>query len=794
MRKFRSHHAIVALTITSLFVTGCNTMQIGSSSERNTLAAGKQILSRAEPPVCEAPQQREIEEPNYNCPPTPETTGVHQPLTVNQTDDPIPWELTLEQAVQITLSNSDVIRNAGGRVLTGAAGAPTVYDVALQEINPGTGVEAALSAFDAQFTSGITFNRDERSFNNAFIGGGATSIASNSANHIMALTKRSVPGTQLTLRSVTDYSRNNAPQNLFRSIYDTRMEGEVRQPLLRGAGIQYNRIAGPNGGIGNYNGIVIARIRTDIALADFEISIRTLMRDVENAYWQLYFAYRNLDARTAAYEAALASWQTIQDRLELGATDIEAEALARATFYQAKIAMQNALSGGGAAGQGPGTGVYSAERNLRRLMGVIANDGRLIRPVNEPSIAKRVFDWDECLTMALDRRVELRRQRWTVQQRESELLASKNFLLSQLDFVGLYRFRGFGDDLLGRRNEINGSAFDDLWTGDLQGWQLGLQFSTTLGKRREHAAVRTAELRLARERAVIRNQELTVTSNLSAQFAEMERAYEVARGSFNRSIAERQRLEAANAKYEAGEELLEFVLQAQQRTADADSAYSQALVTYNLAISDMHINRGSYLNYMGVHLSEGPWAPAHYCSHRKEFRRFKPRMNYCMMKPGPVSRGVYNQTPTRMQPTTNTVESASPEMAEPIIEPDALESTFDTTDMAPNASPSSSVVHEGEAEIWLDSVDSTDAISPELPLKIDPPPGETSPVNSPRIIDINTNKSTEPSVDLDIQRMATLPIAANPRPASRPILPSLFQPAPLSLRQNCPRAARVSRR
>ena len=57
-------------------------------------------------------------------------------------------------------------------------------------------------------------------------------------------------------------------------------------------------------------------------------------------------------------------------------------------------------------------GVYGTERNLRRLMGIPANDGRLIRPADEPSIAKRVFAWQESLGMALDRRVELRRQRW----------------------------------------------------------------------------------------------------------------------------------------------------------------------------------------------------------------------------------------------------------------------------------------------------------------------------------------------------------------------------------------------
>ena len=46
-------------------------------------------------------------------------------------------------------------------------------------------------------------------------------------------------------------------------------------------------------------GVVLARLNTDIALADFEASVRNLVSDVEVAYWELYFAYRNLDAALA---------------------------------------------------------------------------------------------------------------------------------------------------------------------------------------------------------------------------------------------------------------------------------------------------------------------------------------------------------------------------------------------------------------------------------------------------------------------------------------------------------------
>ena len=220
--------------------------------------------------------------------------------------------------------------------------------------------------------------------------------------------------------------------------------------------------------------------------------------------------------------------------------------------------------------------VHAAERDLRVLMGIPANDGRLIRPGDEPSVAERIFDWSDSLVLALDRRVELRRQRWVVKQRENELLASKNFLLSQIDLIGLYRWSGFGDNLLGQRDAPNGSAFGNLWSGELQGWQLGVQYSATIGKRREHGSSTCCRAAVWLETARyfgIKNK--IIGNNLSSQFGELDRSYAVARDSFNRAVAESQRLGHAQLKYDLGAEdaTLEFLVQAQRSKADADSEY-----------------------------------------------------------------------------------------------------------------------------------------------------------------------------------------------------------------------------
>ena len=82
--------------------------------------------------------------------------------------------------------------------------------------------------------------------------------------------KTAATGTAFSLRHVTLSDSNNAPSNLFPSTWETYFEAGFRQPLLQGAGVDFNRIAGPRSRPGIYNGVLIARLRTDVELADFE--------------------------------------------------------------------------------------------------------------------------------------------------------------------------------------------------------------------------------------------------------------------------------------------------------------------------------------------------------------------------------------------------------------------------------------------------------------------------------------------------------------------------------------------
>ncbi len=573
------------------------------------------------------------------------------PLTLKDDTSPDLWGMSLEEAVQLAVLHSQVMRDLSGTVLRFPETVSSIYGPAVVASDPRFGVEGALSAFDAELSTELFFDKNDRAINNTFLGGGTRILRQDLANYDTRLSKRTATGTEFAIRHHVDYDANNAPGNRYASVFNTWIDGEFRQPLLQGAGLEFNRIAGPDAVPGSINGVLIARLNTDISVAEFQAALRDLISNVENAYWDLYFAYRELDARIAARDAALETWRIVKTWNEEGRRggEAEKEAQAREQYFRFEAEVQNALTGrllqrtqtynGSSGGSFRGLpGVHVAERRLRLIMGIPINDGRLIRPSNEPIMARVVFNWGEIMPEALANRVELRRQRDQIRRRELDLIASKNFLLPKLDAVGRYRWRGFGQDLINERYSGKppfDNAVGDMTTGRFQEWQLGVELSMPLGFRQGFAAVRNVQLQLARQRALLQEEERQVVLGLSGAVAEKDRAYEVTQTGYNRLVAARQQLESVQAAFDAGRAPLDLVLDAQERLADATDFFYRTQVEYALAIKNVHYEKGSLLNYNGVYLAEGPRPGRHCrCGSRSACScRGKPPLDYVLAHP-----------------------------------------------------------------------------------------------------------------------------------------------------------------
>ena len=174
------------------------------------------------------------------------------------------------------------------------------------------------------------------------------------------------------------------------------------------------------------------------------------------------------------------------------------------------------------------------------------------------------------------------------------------------------------------------NAYGNLTSGDFQEWQLGVELSVPIGFRRAHAGVRNAELMLARDRALLRDQQREVIHELSDAIAEMDRTFVVAQTSYNRLMASRQQLAA-------------LVVPCTKRTRkcrsiccstpsggwpEAESRYYRALAEYAMATKNVHFVKGTLLDYDGVYLAEGPG--------RARPTRTRPTSNRCAGQPRPL--------------------------------------------------------------------------------------------------------------------------------------------------------------
>ncbi len=595
-----------------------------------------------------------------------EVAHTQAPYTLSKPGEPVFWDLSLEEAISIAMKNSKVIRNLGGVTqigfadsLVGRIGGSSVYDVAITETNTSGiprigsrgitgsidervtagqvgGTESALAAFDAQLrVTGSSGGSAYTSLDNPT----NTSVAGNpifpnfnegDRGGIRAeLTKRTASGANFSVASVTDYDDTNSfgSARELNSFWTQNIEAEWRQPLLQGAGTQINRIP-----------VILARTNTDITAANFEASVRNLVLDIENTYWDLYCAYRAVQTAKIGRDSAQVTWNNTNEKKLGGLEDTQHEAQAREQYFFFRASLQQALQQ-----------LYEVESRLRFLMGLAATDGRSIRPSTEPTAARIEFDWLAIHTEALVRSPELRSQKWSIKQRELELMSAKNQLLPTLDVGVVYRWLGLGDRLLGDNTNPAGNPFpaggstawDELLGGNYQEAGIFVDFQMPVGFRRELAGVRNAQLQIARAKAVLEDQELNTSHLLSSAVRNLDFQYEQAQSHFNRWQASQEEVEALEALHVGGKDTLDIVLEAQRRRAQGQIDFHRALCDYNKAIAEVHFRKSSLLEYNNIFLAEGAWPEKAYydaLGHARE-RDASYYMDYGSTRPAVVSQG-----------------------------------------------------------------------------------------------------------------------------------------------------------
>lgn len=530
------------------------------------------------------------------------------PRTVRDPAAKMKWELSLEETKRIALENNKQIAYLGYQ--PGEAGAE--IDRQLAEFDTFFSMGGGWTRTDQQVSTNIqTFGTGQTAVQQDLFSGqgsqlpgggsissggsvdGAFSRALSGAPNLFEIGKRNATGGLSILSFNTDYSRVD-PVSQFTAVnpsWRSNVQLGVVQPLLQGAGVEFNRTP-----------ILIARANYETTIKNFEVSVRTLLRDVENAYWQLYFTYQDLYSRETGMKQALTAWQFEKNKLDVGRSALKDVAQAREQFEFFRGQVTQALSR-----------VLTAERSLRELMGLPPDDERQIVLKDEPTVAEYSPNWGLAVGESMELRPELSAQRFAVRAAELELFRQKNGLMPDLTVGASYTISGLDNQFDQSIDRVTDNLFSD--------WTLGLRYRRQIGERSANAAVRRSQLALSRERYTLRNVEHTVLHDLHEAYQNLATAFLLIDVQKNRRAAAAQQLRAREEFYRVGQESLDLLLQAQTTFADAVRDESQAVVQYNQALVAWEFSKGTILSNDNVVVVEelASKLPEKHLRHRQKY-------------------------------------------------------------------------------------------------------------------------------------------------------------------------------
>ena len=506
-----------------------------------------------------------------------------QPLSERLSLKSAPRELRLRDAIQCSLSKSDVVMTleSGGVQIDGA----THYDPKIEWARS----DAARAGFDPKLSAsyfGTQVNEPPDSF---FGPGISLNTRRDEGDFLASISKPWATGATTSVGYLPPLGYlyfPNGVNNQFNPIYSSSLAFEARQPLLRGAGTKVNLAP-----------LRIAQLRAEQSLWEVKQATLAQVRSVEEAYWDLQAALVTLDAME--FVLPLVTEVVRIERYRAQSERATRADVARATiqsdqFQQQRLRARN--------------GVVEKELRLRNLMGLEVVDGVRLVPVDLPTRESFTLDHAAAVANAIEHRPDLVRQRLGVRIREMEYDIARNGLKPQLDLRAIYRTSGNGqqlDDSLQLMSDFQYST-----------WTLGLMFSIPLGNRAAKANLRAEEQQLFRERALLRQ----ATQNISFRLMDMIREAETTFAEYELALRRVQNtqewLRAARIRFSnpppagGSQDWLLLALYdyqaALRQQIDATTDAGLLLARYNTQLARIEEAQGILLENRGIDLTDDP--------------------------------------------------------------------------------------------------------------------------------------------------------------------------------------------
>lgn len=450
-----------------------------------------------------------------------------------------------------------------------------------------TGIQEAKGEFDTNAFLQGKFDRKNDPVGSTLTTGGASRFRQDEWSFEAGAKKKFITGTEVTLSQELSRTDNNSIYFIPNPQSKATLSLSVVQPLLKGAGVSYNRST-----------LRIARIDSEIAMSEFIRQSESHLLEITRTYWALYAARvtylqkAKLVDETSRVADELKARQTVDAKQSQLFRAQSALASRRADLVRQEAAIRN------------------AQDRLKALVNdpdLLASAGTELVPRDRLILSSMPVDTQFSARQALESRPEIAQAFLQLRAATIRENMQRNELLPELNLV-------LQGSLGGLDSADYGTAYERQYGKGQPGWGAGFVFSFPLENNIAKARHERRQLELRQQIDQVRTTIDTVLLEVKVSAREVSTAYRETQAKFSAVKAFTEDIESLQARRavqtaspapgvddsSVTAQYLDTLLDSQDRRSNAEEEFIRAAANYQISIVNLERAKGKLLNYSSI--------------------------------------------------------------------------------------------------------------------------------------------------------------------------------------------------
>jgi outer membrane protein len=346
---------------------------------------------------------------------------------------------------------------------------------------------------------------------------------------------------------------------------------QITQPLLKGAGTDYNRAA-----------IDSARLGVRISNLNFKSTILTMVLNVETTYYNLLYQREQFKVQEEELKQAQQLLDENTQKRQTGTlTDLDVmNARAGVASAQNQLILDKQA-------------VQNSEDNLLQLLGD-RNFESAVGEIQFPDVGEPQVDFARSYKLARDNGPNLAVAQATIDQFKLTALKAKRDTLPELNVNGGLSYSSYA--------ATAGQALTNNWNG--YNWTGGVTLNIPWGMHANRAQYNSALAQVHSQQVAYDQADQNLVVSVRSDVRGVEASIESVRSSAENTKFAQKAYELTKAQFDAGLATSYLVLQAQNTLETARVSELQAKVSLLLAIANLRFIEGSSLQLYRINLPE----------------------------------------------------------------------------------------------------------------------------------------------------------------------------------------------